>query len=151
MNVHRWRKLEGADPELLDVLSRYSSLQKRLISKTEEVVERDLLIAERDRLITELKSRLAAVPGSELLEQLAAAQHLLAERSRQLKSLASEANMFQTQAAEARFEAERLARELEAAKRAAFDAKKRAAPSAAKAARDPAADAGSFEVRGAAR
>ncbi len=150
VNVHRWRKLEGADPDLLDLLSRYSTLQKRLITKTEEVVERDLTLADRDRLIVDLKARLAAVPGSELLEQLASAQHLLAERSRQLKSLASEANMFQTQAVEAKYEAERLARELEAAKRAGFEARRRAgAPSATKAAREAAADG--LELKGAAR
>lgn len=151
LNVHRWRKLEGSDPELLDVLSRYASLQKRLITKTEEVVERDLTIVERDRVVADLKARLAAVPGSELLDQLAAAQHLLSERSRQLKSLASEANMFQTQAAEARYEAERLARELEAAKRVSFDLKRRAPSSTKERAPSSSADVVGLEVKGSAR
>jgi hypothetical protein len=28
MNIHRWRKLEGSDPELLDVLQKIQILQK---------------------------------------------------------------------------------------------------------------------------
>lgn len=28
MNIHRWRKLEGSDPELLDVLQKVQILQK---------------------------------------------------------------------------------------------------------------------------
>lgn len=113
-------------------------------------MERDLTIVERDRVVADLKARLAAVPGSELLDQLATAQHLLSERSRQLKSLASEANMFQTQAAEARYEAERLGRELEAAKRVTLDLKRRA-PSSTKVARDATSESIGFEVKGSAR
>merc|ERR1711939_418920 len=43
MNVHRWRKLEGTDPVTIQMLKKVKSLQKRLIMKTEEVLERDAL------------------------------------------------------------------------------------------------------------
>jgi hypothetical protein len=125
LNVHRWRKLEGSDPEHLDLIARFNTLQKRLIGKTEEVVERDILIAEKERLVEDLKARLASVPGGEVVEQLSAAQHALNERTRQLKSLASEANMHLTQASEARYEVERISRELAETKRALLEAKKK--------------------------
>ena len=126
--IHRWRKLEGSDPELLDLISRYASLQKRLILKTEEVVERDIIVAEREITCAELKARLASAPGSDMLEQLSATQNALNERTRQLKVLASEANMFQTQASESRHEADRLARELQDSKRFMLDTKKKTQP-----------------------
>lgn len=53
-NSHRWRKLDGSDPSTHEMIQKIQALQKRLIAKTEEVVERDLLIqveeggAERD-------------------------------------------------------------------------------------------------------
>jgi hypothetical protein len=50
MNVHRWRKLEGSDPGTLEMIQKIQTLQKRLIAKTEEVVEKDLLIQEKDKL-----------------------------------------------------------------------------------------------------
>lgn len=39
MNVHRWRKLEGSDPATFEMIQKIHTLQKRLISKTEEVRE----------------------------------------------------------------------------------------------------------------
>jgi hypothetical protein len=46
MFVHslRWRKLEGSDPSTYEMIQKIQTLQKRLISKTEEAVEKDLLI-----------------------------------------------------------------------------------------------------------
>lgn len=37
MNVHRWRKLEGTDPNRYEMILKIQTLQKRLILKTEEV------------------------------------------------------------------------------------------------------------------
>merc|ERR1711861_111663 len=41
MNVHRWRKLEGSDPATYEMIQKVKTLQKRLIAKTEEEVEKD--------------------------------------------------------------------------------------------------------------
>ncbi len=43
----RWRKLEGSDPTTYEMILKIQMLQKRLIAKTEEVVEKDLLIQAR--------------------------------------------------------------------------------------------------------
>jgi len=55
MNVHRWRKLEGSDPATFELVQKIQILQKRLIEKSEEVVDKDLLIHRKDRLYAELK------------------------------------------------------------------------------------------------
>ena len=44
LNYHRWRKLEGTDPDTWEMLQKIQTLQKRLIKKTEEVVEKDVII-----------------------------------------------------------------------------------------------------------
>ena len=46
MNVHRWRKLEGLDPVMYELIQKVRTLLKRLISKTEEVVSKDSKIQE---------------------------------------------------------------------------------------------------------
>lgn len=33
MNVHRWRKLEGSDPDTFELVQKVQALQKRLIAK----------------------------------------------------------------------------------------------------------------------
>lgn len=117
MNVHRWRKLEGSDPATYELLQKIQTLQKRLIHKTEEVVEKELVNQEKERLYQELKAILARQPGPEVAEQLSWYQQVVRDKEKQLKSLLSEQNMFQARENELKFELERLARELHDFKR----------------------------------
>merc|ERR1712166_1411921 len=125
MNVHRWRKLEGSDPDTYEMLQKIQTLQKRLIAKTEEVVEKDLLIQEKEKLYVELKNILARQPGPEVAEQLSIYQQNLREKTRQMKAMASELNMYQAQVNEYKFEIERLTRELQDVKRRYYEQKRR--------------------------
>ena len=97
LNVHRWRKLEGSDPGAYEMIQKIQTLQKRLISKTEEVVEKDLLIQEKEKLYVELKNILARQPGPEVAEQLSVYQATLRQKTGQMKAMASELNMYQAQ------------------------------------------------------
>jgi len=56
MNVHRWRKMEATDPENYDRIMKIQTLQRRLISKTEEVSEKEILIKRKEKLFMELKN-----------------------------------------------------------------------------------------------
>lgn len=135
MNVHRWRKLEGSDPSTFELIQKIQLLQKRLIQKTEEVVQKELLIQEKEKLYAELKrilgsfffSRffricgekeinlfcyLARQPGPEVAEQLSIYQETLKAKTKQLKSLASEVNMYESQIDEYKYEIDKLNRQL---------------------------------------
>mmetsp|Transcript_20466 Transcript_20466/g.67583 ORF Transcript_20466/g.67583 Transcript_20466/m.67583 type:complete len:454 (+) Transcript_20466:1147-2508(+) len=125
MNVHRWRKLEGSDPATYEMIQKIQTLQKRLITKTEEVVEKDLLIQEKEKLYLELKNILARQPGPEVAEQLSVYQSSLRGKTRQMKSMASELNMYQAQVNEYKYEIERLTRELQDVKRKYYEQKRR--------------------------
>ncbi|VEL34298.1 unnamed protein product [Protopolystoma xenopodis] len=85
MNVHRWRKLEGSDPSTFEMIQKIQTLQKRLIMKTEEIVEKELLIQEKEKLYLELKQILARQPGPEVAEQLNIYQASLKEKTKQMK------------------------------------------------------------------
>ena len=125
LNVHRWRKLEGSDPATFELILKIQMLQKRLISKTEEVVEKGIVLQEKDKLYNELKNILARQPGPEVAEQLGAYQHTLKQKSRQMKAMASELNMCQAQVNEYRYEVERLNRELQDVKKKYYHQKRR--------------------------
>merc|ERR1712028_133963 len=125
MNVHRWRKLEGSDPDTYEMIQKIQTLQKRLIAKTEEVVEKDLLIQEKEKLYVELKNILARQPGPEVAEQLSVYQTNLREKTKQMKAMAAELNMYQAQVNEYKFEIERLTRELQDVKKKYFEQKRR--------------------------
>jgi len=125
LNVHRWRKLEGSDPSTYEMIHKIQTLQKRLIAKTEEVVEKDLLIQEKEKLYIELKNILARQPGPEVAEQLSVYQQNLREKTRQMKAMASELNMYQAQVNEYKYEIERLTRDLQDMKRRYYEQKRK--------------------------
>ncbi|XP_042719486.1 cilia- and flagella-associated protein 58 [Lagopus leucura] len=112
LNVHRWRKLEASDPSTYELIQKIQRLQKQLISKTGEVIEKELLLQEKEKLYVELKHVLARQPGPEAAEQLQLYRHTLREKTKQLKILSSELNMYESQSQEYKYEIERLANEL---------------------------------------
>lgn len=67
------------------MIQKIHTLQKRLIAKTEEVVEKELLIQEKEKLYLELKHILARQPGPEVAEQLQIYQQTLKEKTKQMK------------------------------------------------------------------
>lgn len=67
------------------MIQKIHTLQKRLIQKTEEVVEKELLIQEKEKLYLELKHILARQPGPEVAEQLQIYQQTLKEKTKQMK------------------------------------------------------------------
>eukprot|EP01059_Diplonema_ambulator_P034232 TRINITY_DN757_c0_g1_i1.p2 TRINITY_DN757_c0_g1~~TRINITY_DN757_c0_g1_i1.p2 ORF type:complete len:888 (+),score=470.00 TRINITY_DN757_c0_g1_i1:4677-7340(+) len=125
MNVHRWRKLEGSDPKEHDMIQKIQTLQKRLIAKTEECVEKDLLIQEKEKLYVELKNILSRQPGPEIAEQLNIYHENLRKRNVQMKHMAAELNMASTQTSNYKYEIERLTRELHDTKKKFFEQKSR--------------------------
>ena len=125
LNVHRWRRLEGSDPSAYEMVQKIQTLQKRLIAKTEEVVEKDLMIQEKEKLYVELKNVLSRQPGPEAAEQINVYQANLREKTRQMKAMASELNMYQSQVSEFKYEIDRLQRELQAAKEKYYDARRK--------------------------
>lgn len=90
------------------MIRRIQALQKRLIKTTEEAVERDLLIQEKERLYVELKNILARQPGPEVTEQLAVYQQNLKQKQKQMKAMASELEMYKAQVNEYKHDIEQL-------------------------------------------
>ena len=86
MYIHtRTHFTQGSDPSTYEMIQKIQTLQKRLIGKTEEVVEKELLIQEKEKLYVELKHILARQPGPEVAEQLQIYQQTLKEKTKQMK------------------------------------------------------------------
>ena len=67
------------------MIQKIHMLQRRLIQKTEEVVEKELLIQEKEKLYMELKQILQRQPGPEVAEQLQIYQQTLKDKTKQMK------------------------------------------------------------------
>ena len=97
LNVHRWRHLESSDPSRFDMIRKIQNLQKRLISTTEEVMEKDSLILEKEKLYVELKNILGRQPGPEVAEQIELYKSNLKEKHKQIKAMDIELEMYKQQ------------------------------------------------------
>eukprot|EP00948_MAST-09A_sp_MAST-9A-sp1_P000347 g347.t1 len=122
LNVHRWRKLEGSDPNKFELVTRIHSLHKTLINQTQEIVDKDNEIKEKEKLYIELKNVLARQPGPEVAEQLEVYQQNLKDKNRQMKAMKSELEMYTAQVAEYKFEIEGLIMQQKRVKEAFFAA-----------------------------
>lgn len=120
MNVHRWRELEGSDPATYEMIQKVKSLQKLLIAKTEEVVEKDAQIQEKEKLYVQLKNIIARQPGPEVAEQLAWYSQNLKEKTAHMKQMASELETYHNQVQDLRDEIERHNKDFQDVKQAYF-------------------------------
>merc|ERR1711937_425014 len=125
MNVHRWRKLEGSDPATYELLQKVKTLQSRLIHKSEEVLEKDQLMMEKEKAYTALKTVLARQPGPEIAEQVVLYKDNLSQKSRQMRAMVTEVKTYQAQVNEYKDEVSRVNRELQQVKRKFFEQNKR--------------------------
>ena len=66
------------------MMQKVKALQKRLISKTEEAVEKDLAIQEKEKLYLEMNNLLAKQPGPEIVEEVGKQQQSLKEKTKQM-------------------------------------------------------------------
>ena len=98
INLHRWRKLEGQDPDTYEMIQKIQALQHRLIKKTEEVVDREGKLQEKESQVQQLKQMLARQPGFETADTINKYQQNLKEKTKQMKAMAAELNMYQAQA-----------------------------------------------------
>ncbi|NWV74523.1 CFA58 protein, partial [Dasyornis broadbenti] len=112
LQVHRWRRLEASDPTTYELILKVQRLQKRLITKTGEVIEKEFLLQEKEKLYVELRQVLARQPGPEATEQLQQYRSILREKAKQIKALSSELSMYETQSKEYKHEIERLNNDL---------------------------------------
>ena len=114
----------GTDPETYDMIMKIHSLQRRLIAKTEEVAEKDVLIQEKEKLYVELKNILAKQSGPEVAEKLEIYQQNLKDRMKQLKTYLKELSAYQSQVNAYKFEIERVNSEVLDLKRLWFEKKR---------------------------
>lgn len=125
INVHRWRKIEGTDPNAAEMLQKIQTLQKRLLAVSEDVADKDSKITEQEKLLSEYRDMLARKPGPETASELTKAQVQLREKSQQLKAMAGELSTYSNKVKELQDELETARSELDEIKKKYFEMKRK--------------------------
>lgn len=115
----------GSDPTMYEMIQKVKALQKRLIVKTEQSVNCDLVLQEKEKLYLELQELLSKQPGPEISAQVSAYQTYLKDITNNMKAIAAELNMNHAQITDYKEELEKVSTELNETKRKFFDQKRR--------------------------
>ena len=89
--------MEATDPENYGRIMKIQTLQRRLITKTEEVEQKEQLIKQKEKLFMELKNILARQPGPEVYEQIQIYKSSLKDKTSQFKKMLAELKEAQEQ------------------------------------------------------
>jgi chromosome segregation ATPase len=108
---HRWRKNEGIDPDALEMQYKINLLQKRLISKTEECVEKEITVQEMTNEITSLKKLANKKPTFEIEKSIQLYKQELQKNSEKMKAIIAERNLFENMTEDLKAESSSLKRE----------------------------------------
>ncbi|CAD7925331.1 unnamed protein product [Amoebophrya sp. A120] len=110
MNVHRWRKLEGSDPQIYSLINKIKTLQQRIIQKTELVVEKGETLERKEKTYQDLRKMLARQPGPEITDSLALYQEHVRKKKAQCEKMTGELQVYTAKVGELKEELQRLHR-----------------------------------------
>jgi chromosome segregation ATPase len=108
---HRWRKLEGIDPDSLELHYKISLLQKRLIGKTEECVEKEITIQDLTKELANCKQLANKKPLFEIEESIKKYKEALANQYNKNKAIMNELSLYRNQAEEYKADNNRIKKE----------------------------------------
>ncbi|XP_063389253.1 cilia- and flagella-associated protein 58-like [Cydia fagiglandana] len=123
-NVHRWRKLQGTDPESVRLTQKLRVTQKKVLAQSEMLVLKDRELKETKNLYTAVKDMLALQPSPEIQQTLTVTQRALAQRTSKMKCLIAELNMREQQVSDQRLEIKRITDELLSFKQKYYEMKR---------------------------
>merc|ERR1712137_251741 len=106
-------------------MGKVRSLQKLLIAKTEEVVQKDALIQEKEKHYVQLKNVIARQPGPEVAEQLSWYGEHLKEKTQHMEQMASQLKEYHTKTKDLKDEIDRHRNDLRATKQMYFQKKRK--------------------------
>ncbi|CAK1594342.1 unnamed protein product [Parnassius mnemosyne] len=124
LNVHRWRKLQGTDPETVRLTQKLTLTQKKVLAQSEMLVLKDRELKETKNLYGAVKDMLALQPSPEIQQTLVRTQRALAQRTTKMKCLVAELGMRERQVSDLRRELDRANGDLNSFKQRYYEMKR---------------------------
>ncbi|XP_073963591.1 cilia- and flagella-associated protein 58-like [Choristoneura fumiferana] len=124
LNVHRWRKLQGTDPESVRLTHKLRLTQKKVLAQSEMLVLKERELKETKNLYSAVKDMLALQPSPEIQQTLNRTQRALAQRTTKMKCLIAELSMREQQVTDLRLELDRVNGDLHSFKHKYYEMKR---------------------------
>ncbi|BFY97201.1 hypothetical protein BsWGS_00241 [Bradybaena similaris] len=91
--VHRWRDLMASDPSKYEMFMKMFKVTKRMIAKTTESTEKELIIQQKDYYMLEIQAMVARRFGPQNNPEVSQAKAIIRKQARQLQALQGELNI----------------------------------------------------------
>jgi len=89
--------ISGYSTRRYEMLAKITALQKRLIAKTEEAVEQDVIIQQKEKNLNELRQIMKRQPQIEQAKMLSILKSSIRDKTNKMKAMAAELNMYHAQ------------------------------------------------------
>ncbi|MCQ2817177.1 MAG: hypothetical protein MJ252_07920 [archaeon] len=103
--------MEGIDPDSLELHFKISLLQKRLIAKTEECVEKEITVQDLTKELANCKKLANKKPVFEIEESIKKYKQEVAKQYNRNKAITAELNMYRNQVEEYKADNSRISKE----------------------------------------
>ncbi|XP_038219594.1 cilia- and flagella-associated protein 58-like [Zerene cesonia] len=124
LNVHRWRKLQGTDPDSVHLTHKLRLTQRKVLAQSEMLVLKDRELKETRNLYGAVKDMLALQPSPEIQQTLNRTQRALAQRTTKMKCLIAELSMREKQVTDLRLELDKVNEDLNSFKQKYYEMKR---------------------------
>ncbi|KAG8183634.1 hypothetical protein JTE90_005622 [Oedothorax gibbosus] len=94
-NMHRWRILEGTDPDRSQLITKNQTLQKQMAKNDELLLAMETDLRQKEATIAKLREMLQRRMDDTLGDKLTDCRHELKARTTKLKCLTAENNMYE--------------------------------------------------------
>ncbi|XP_067630514.1 cilia- and flagella-associated protein 58 [Eurosta solidaginis] len=93
LNIHRWRILQGSDPEKMDLILKIQTLRKQILQQNVSALQQGQALEEAQRLYDALKEFMLKLPSHKIRAELNNVKAILSNKERKLKALIAELQM----------------------------------------------------------
>ncbi|KAK9501255.1 hypothetical protein O3M35_011998 [Rhynocoris fuscipes] len=123
LNYHRWRMLEGTDPDKKELIDKILILQRRLQKANEDIALGKNKMDDLQALYDNLKAQFENVPTLEELAQINEIKTLYRKKCEENKGLESQLIAFERELRDYKYDIEELKKQLNQAKKQYLDLK----------------------------
>ncbi|BES96720.1 Coiled-coil domain containing 147 [Nesidiocoris tenuis] len=124
INFHRWRVLEGTDPEKKDLIDKVQILQKKLLKEVENRALETERFRDLEEVYLQLKKKLINLPGSDIMEELNNTKKALKDKTDENRVFAATLSAREGEIQDYKYRLDKLQQQYNEVKTKIFDEKR---------------------------
>ncbi|KAF6209505.1 hypothetical protein GE061_015252 [Apolygus lucorum] len=124
INFHRWRVLEGTDPDKRNLIDKVQILQKKLLKEIENRALEKERFKDLEAVYTQMKKKLINLPGSDVVEELNGTKKALKDKTDENRIFAATLSAYEGEIQDYKYRIEKLQKQYDELRTKFFNEKR---------------------------